>query len=1525
MKKRLLALVAVLLLAVLMTAVASATPSMTVVPAAGVDTSALTEGDTFDVYIVVSPFAKAGSTKNYVYRVSEDTATGAPNASNSKITAMNFTMTWDEGSLEVANVGYFQGYPINGATTQSAGNGYMYAYLAQTPANNANAVAVPTITGVGSGANNTGTLTIDYASGISNVGATAANKGKVSGFVVRDQNAVPTGVVAKVTFRVVAGAEGGDNLPITLTNAYTFSGTNYTKTATNVTVSVEAGCAHENKTALDDAGLAAAGKQNVTATCLKEGQTWYYCSDCGENVVETSNKLEHKYDKFGYTKVPTCLSKGTSAMFCSVDPECTAHDTATEASVDALGHEFLDESHVYLAPTCTENGYELYTCTRCNGISSNKSDYIAITYIDGVFGGDGSIPEKVLLAALGHAWVLDRTVDGVSYYVCSRNCGVAENEVSLEDTVRYVSDNGTGDGKTVNTPTTLDKAFDAFTGLPAEVDCTIYLIGTVTLPYRPISANNTAVKNFEESQHDATVTITTAPGKSKATLKFPFTTVSMYYLYGPTVFDNIKIASDTPGTTSGSSASISIFARGFELTMTKNFETVSSGSGIYYSKKLGSFSLATDPMEMTIPDCKLYLIGGFYPGGSYSGANTTTYEATMNIYGGTYWVVSGGSRNDSLTIKDSVININVGDKAKIGQLIPISTATGCVATGTEVNIHYYSGFEGVLVYRAQNAKTSGLYTVNHFFHKGSGNLKVGDFMMGLKDDHGRNVNVYAYEFDASALAMGQSVYNKGVTNSTYDIYNGVGSQEFKTFTEWCVVYGGGHDYDEDDVCTFCGIEKCSRHVTENVVVSLPTCQEDGLSYDYCTVCFEHVGEDVIVPKDPDAHNFQWNLDKTPIESYCANEGCGYVRATFSGDLPNVIYVSDNGYGDGGFSADYPINDYETAFKMAASLDGDAYIYVVGSITLKPNYPGTSSHTVFLEPAHDNTITVGGYKTSAVVKFGSQGGRILYNLNGDTTFENVEFAEFSNNNVSYSYSYIIASHNHLTFGENVSSSYERHVSGSPYHNGKLVVIGGCYHGNYSLYPSDTKGCTKTDAHITFHSGNFYNVIGGSAGVGCGFTNGTIQLDFLGDIVIQDYFAAGSYQLPAGDIVLNFNDGSVACASMFSFYGYNTSSNLNSANVKDVTINIYGGTLSSNNFQATQSSAALRPIGASFYPDDATNNVYDTTAHMDSFTICYDPANGSAKDMYHTILACVLGGSKTVSVKTIGDTFCEASANGDHVKGEVVEEVESTCAKQGYGVYVCTECSKEYTVPGEVVDHNFGGVEIASAANCINPEIAKEVCVDCGFIQYSIGNAAATGEHTYDENNVCVYCTQSRQDLCVHVWDDGVEVTTGCGVGLEYTCTEGCGKTKVEITSTAHNYGKYTVTVEPTATEPGVKTRTCKSCGKVETALIYADGSAANGQAIAVDASGNLADVEIATSKLSKAEKAVIDSLIQDAAYGSEVKVSYNVDGSVANVTYSIPLPAEYADMQNLQVIVKDDDGQLHVVTFQIEKGYIVFTF
>ncbi len=1562
MKKRFLASFMVLLLAVLMTAVVSATPSIEVVTPAGynAETAPLTEGQTFDVYVIVSPMEMAKNTgsanasTNWIYRVPQDTADGLPNGDKALLTNEKFVFTWDKTALEVSAIARHTGENTGTDQTVVVGSKtYKYGYFVST---GPTAVVNPSYSTYGSGENNTGALVVDY-------GATGAN-----GFIIRGEATNPNeAVVLKVTFKVIAGATGGDKT-VKVNNSYKWNGTNYISPALSYSVNVAAGCEHANKVACDGTNVAfPEGKTNSEPDCINNGVEWYYCDECDSFVEVTLNKLGHLFtgNNIKYVVVPNCIDKGSQADYCT-RTDCDVYDVDSVTPVDALGHNF--SNRVYDAPDCDDDGYEYFTCV-CDRISVDGSKLVSgVFYKDGKLYSDAGytqeyteIPESIKIEALGHEWVYDRTENNVEYYVCARGCGEVF-EATEANTIRYVANaaTGKGDGSSVADATTLANAFKDLSDLPAGTDAKIYLVGKVELASNVVSSNNTVTngKTFEEFPHDAHITVTTAPGQSKATIYFPFDIVSQYLLYGPTTFDNVKFASSKAGSSSGSSSSITVAARGFKLVMTENVQTVGLNNGtIAYSKTDGSFAMASS-VSLKIPDCKMYVIGGFTSGGFYEGCNPNSCDADITILGGQYWVVAGSARN-LMTINNSTINVTVGGKAEVGQLIPLSTTANTVTHNTVINMHHRGGGKVAGYYLANSANTAAGsdYTVNHLFYPGASTAKIGDYMVGV-NGHKKNVNIIYTIADKSAQAFATAAYDKTAKYAdTYRIVLGTMS-----FPEYCAEYRGGHTY-VDGVCTFCETAPCNTHVTSPVVVLEPTCVADGILGEKCKNCYEIVSTSPITASD-DYHHPVWSTTVFAGNYRLSCTHCGDLIATRPANATE-FYVSDKGKSDGGFTPDYPLNDLAVAYSMAAKCSGPATIYVVGTITVPNNYSGSSNHSVFAEPAHSNVITVTGYNNSGVIKFPTDNfGRMIYALNGDTTFENIEFSAWGYS-ADNGYSYIAAQHHHLTLGENITIDFMRN-SNAVYNTCSLIILGGCYHANYSVNGSKTADrCPGGDNHVTFKSGSYYEFIAGSVFAlgttknhmqndkACNAKNCTFTVEVLGDVTFRDYFVLGGYEQSSGDIILTL-DGNLSVGSYFSVTGvpaaqkcsYDDDENgtvdadekaffvenrNHIGDVKNVTLKILDGSIFVQNFESSASAATYRPIGASvrgeFTSYEDAEFEYKVWEHLDSLTVFYDPANAAAKSTALRFRGTVPS-ADIIAIE--GNQICSGNANGIHGNVVYVDTIESTCAEQGYVLNHCNDCGLDYVAELlDIVEHEFGDAVIASEANCVNPQIKKLVCEVCSFTQYVVGDVAATGVHDFDENNVCKSCFQSKEDLCGDshnyvLLEAGV--STGCGTGDRYECTE-CGKEEFVITGTSnHNFGKFTVTVEPTETEPGVKTRKCKACGKVETAVLYADGGAINSTAIAVDESGKLADLEVATSKLTKAEREVLNALLQDTSYGSEVKVSYEVEGdTVTNITYSIPLPTEYANLENVKVIVKDDDGKLHVVEFKIEKGYIVFTF
>ena len=101
--------------------------------------------------------------------------------------------------------------------------------------------------------------------------------------------------------------------------------------------------------------------------------------------------------------------------------------------------------------------------------------------------------------------------------------------------------------------------------------------------------------------------------------------------------------------------------------------------------------------------------------------------------------------------------------------------------------------------------------------------------------------------------------------------------------------------------------------------------------------------------------------------------------------------------------------------------------------------------------------------------------------------------------------------------------------------------------------------------------------------------------------------------------------------------------------------------------------------------------------------------------------------------------------------------------------------------------------------------------------SEGNTIEKGQNEWEQMEV---------DICSHIW--GEERIT-----LEPTCTtpgkkskkcENCGKTiETEIPALGHNYGDWVITKNATCLQNGTKTKTCTVCGATQVETIKASGS------------------------------------------------------------------------------------------------------
>ena len=228
--------------------------------------------------------------------------------------------------------------------------------------------------------------------------------------------------------------------------------------------------------------------------------------------------------------------------------------------------------------------------------------------------------------------------------------------------------------------------------------------------------------------------------------------------------------------------------------------------------------------------------------------------------------------------------------------------------------------------------------------------------------------------------------------------------------------------------------------------------------------------------------------------------------------------------------------------------------------------------------------------------------------------------------------------------------------------------------------------------------------------------------------------------------------------------------------------------------------------------------------------------------HTIEAVDVHGNKTTKVFEIkgGHTFRTYT-------------IAETCEADGSRYKICTDCGTKTDV--EVLTkkgHSFSVLFVEKAPDCVNDGYRTYTCDNnCstkisikptdkeGIIKNSlklvegkwvalteedlvafekatpIGNLMATGAHTY-----AMVKDEDGNDTAEYVWV--IDKVANCKAeGSKHRDCTVCGKEEARVTEViekdnenGHNFYRVKVTLEPTCTEKGQKTKTCKYCGAVE---------------------------------------------------------------------------------------------------------------
>ena len=211
-----------------------------------------------------------------------------------------------------------------------------------------------------------------------------------------------------------------------------------------------------------------------------------------------------------------------------------------------------------------------------------------------------------------------------------------------------------------------------------------------------------------------------------------------------------------------------------------------------------------------------------------------------------------------------------------------------------------------------------------------------------------------------------------------------------------------------------------------------------------------------------------------------------------------------------------------------------------------------------------------------------------------------------------------------------------------------------------------------------------------------------------------------------------------------------------------------------------------------------------------------------------------------------------ATGDHVYATQNERQEPTCTEDGYVIMACgcgaTETTT-LTATGHAAAEAVKQNEIAATCTVDGSYDMVVLCSVCGAeMDRETIAVPATGEHVYaaeterkdatctEAGFVIMACgcgeTQTTElPIIDHTAAEAVkenETAATCTAEGAYdnvvycqNCQTELSRETISVPMTEHTYGEWTTTKEPTATEDGVKTRTCV-CGAEETEAIPALG-------------------------------------------------------------------------------------------------------
>lgn len=192
-----------------------------------------------------------------------------------------------------------------------------------------------------------------------------------------------------------------------------------------------------------------------------------------------------------------------------------------------------------------------------------------------------------------------------------------------------------------------------------------------------------------------------------------------------------------------------------------------------------------------------------------------------------------------------------------------------------------------------------------------------------------------------------------------------------------------------------------------------------------------------------------------------------------------------------------------------------------------------------------------------------------------------------------------------------------------------------------------------------------------------------------------------------------------------------------------------------------------------------------------------------------------------IRTCKDATCGEAETKPHGFDGGVETKAPTCIESGITTYTCTDCNYKKTENINATDHKFGDW------TSVDEHSHKHSCTDCSASEtdtHSFDEGVVTKAPTINEEGIrtytCSVCNYKKTESIdkvdhAHNWTDWAED----GENHTHSCKNSdCGIRE----SLPHEWIGGTQTKDPTCTEPGEMTYTCKDCDAKKTEAVESQG-------------------------------------------------------------------------------------------------------